>query len=75
MSLKLVGSAIIASMIVIAIFFCLLSPLIFGQFALKCPTFPLLKYAPLGLTLSFGLPFHFLLNFLGLPLNLGAQMV
>jgi hypothetical protein len=64
-----VGSAIIASMIVIAISFCLLLPLSFGHFALKCPTFPHLKYAPLGLPLPLGLPFHFHLNFLGLPLN------
>jgi hypothetical protein len=51
-----VGSAIIASVIVIAISFYLLSPLIFGQFAFKCPTFPHLKHAPLVLTLPFG--FH-----------------
>jgi hypothetical protein len=67
-----VGSTIIAFAIVIAISFCLLSPLIFGQFALKCPTFQHLKHAPLVLTLPFGLLLHFLLNFLGLPLNVGA---
>jgi hypothetical protein len=63
-----VGSAIITSVIIIAISFCLLLPLSFGHFALKCPTFSHLKHAPLGLPLPLGLPFHFHLNFLGLPL-------
>jgi hypothetical protein len=67
-----VSSAIITSVMVIAISLCFLLLLFFGQFTLKCHILLHLKHAPLTFFLSFGLPFHFFLNFLGLPLNVGA---
>jgi hypothetical protein len=39
---------------------------------LKMSILPHLKHAPFTFFLPFSLPFHFFLNFLGLPLNAGA---